>query len=100
METNENDYDTAGEDHEPLQEPHPEPGDEVSERYEDESSQYTNSNSRTNSRALIDDSFDRANANEYQDYLQDDHGEFVRSVGSAAGKDIAVVEFGKKEDDE
>jgi len=44
LETNENNYDSvadlhnADEDHEPLQEPHPEPGGDVSEKYEDDSS--------------------------------------------------------------
>lgn len=82
METNENDYDSANEDQDPLQEPHPEPGgDKFSEQYEEESSQYSNSrsNSRSHSRVqIVDDesSFDRAQAADmaYADYLQDSHG--------------------------
>ena len=40
METNEADYETPGEDAEPLREPHPEPtgDDNFSEKYEEESS--------------------------------------------------------------
>jgi len=69
LETNENDYDSANEDHEPLQEPHPEPGgdkDKFSDIYQEEdgeSSQYSNSRSNSN---IIDDhsSFDRAQADQ------------------------------------
>jgi hypothetical protein len=64
LETNEADYDTPGEDAEPLREPHPEPtgDDNFSEKYEEESSrcsrQSNTENSRTNSRCnsrIIDD---------------------------------------------